>query len=375
MKKLSECTVLLVDDTEENLDILVETLADDYEVSVAMDGETALESVEEEVPDIILLDIMMPEMNGYEVCRRIKADKNTKDIPVIFLTAVTDIDSKAKGFELGAVDYITKPFEILEVKARVRMHLSLELTKYELAEKNESLQQKTFELQAAVDELKAFSYTVSHDLKSPLRAIKAYGNIILEEHNETLDDDTNEMLHNVDNICSNMIIMIEKLMEYSKMTHLSITKEEVNISEMFTSAFEECISICPERFIKFEFETGMPTVLADPVLLRQVIYNIISNAIKFTRNKEKASIIAGCKRGIGEYIFYVKDNGVGINMEFSKKLFGIFQRLHSSDEFEGNGIGLATVRKIIQRHGGKTWIEGKVNEGTVVYFTLPVKLN
>jgi len=216
---------------------------------------------------------------------------------------------------------------------------------------------------------------VSHDLKSPLRAIKAYGNIILEEHNETLDDGTNEMLHNVDNICSNMIIMIEKLMEYSKMTHLSITKEEVNISEMFTSAFEECISICPERFIKFEFETGMPTVLADSVLLRQVIYNIISNAIKFTRNKEKASIIAGCKRGIDEYIFYVKDNGVGINMEFSKKLFGIFQRLHSSDEFEGNGIGLATVRKIIQRHGGKTWIEGKVNEGTVVYFTLPVKLN
>jgi len=157
MKKLSECTVLIVDDTEENLDILVETLADDYEVSVAMDGETALESVEEEVPDIILLDIMMPAMNGYEVCRRIKASKNTKDIPVIFLTAVTDIDSKAKGFELGAVDYITKPFEILEVKARVRTHLSLELTKYELAQKNESLQQKTFEVQAAVDELKAFS--------------------------------------------------------------------------------------------------------------------------------------------------------------------------------------------------------------------------
>lgn len=375
MKKLSECTVLIVDDTEENLDILVETLADDYEVSAAIDGETALESVEEEMPDIILLDIMMPGMDGYEVCRRIKANKKTKDIPVIFLTAVTDIYSKAKGFELGAVDYITKPFEILEVRARVRTHLSLELTKYELSEKNESLQQKTLELQAAVDELQAFSYTVSHDLKSPLRAIKAYGNIILEEHNETLDDDTNEMLHNVDNICSNMITMIEKLLEYSRMTHLSITKKEVNISEMFTSVFEECRSICPERFIKFEFETGMPTVLADAVLLRQAIYNIISNAIKFTGNKDEALIIAGCKRGMGEYIFYVKDNGIGINMEFSKKLFGIFQRLHSSDEFEGNGIGLATVRKIIQRHGGKVWIEGKVNEGTVVYLTLPVKLN
>lgn len=372
MKKLSECTVLIVDDTEENLDILVETLADDYEVSVAMDGENALESVEEEVPDIILLDIMMPGMDGYEVCRRIKANKKTKDIPVIFLTAVTDIDSKAKGFELGAVDYITKPFEILEVKARVRTHLSLELTKYELAEKNESLQQKTLELQTVVDELKAFSYTVSHDLKSPLRAIKTYCNIILEEHNENLDIDTNETLHNINNICSNMIIMIEKLLEYSRMAHLSINKEKVNISEMFSLTFEEYSSICPERFIRFEFETGMPIVLADPVLIRQAIYNIISNAIKFTRNKEKALIIAGCKKGKGEYIFYVKDNGVGINMEFSKKLFGIFQRLHSSDEFEGNGIGLATVRKIIQRHGGRTCIEGKVNEGAVVYFTLPI---
>lgn len=375
MKKLSECTVLIVDDTEENLDILVEALADNYEVSVAMDGETALESIEMELPDIILLDIIMPGMDGYEVCRKIKSNRRTGSIPIIFLTAITDIESKAKGFELGAVDYITKPFEILEVKARVRTHLTLEIAKDQLSQKNAILQQKTVELQAAVNELEAFSYTVSHDLKSPLRAIEAYGNIILDEYKETLDKDISEKISNIDNICSNMIIMIEKLLEYSKMAHLSINREEVNIDEMFNLTFEECRSIYPERFIKFEFETGMPTVLADPILLRQAIYNIISNAMKFTKNIEKAHIIAGCKRGIGEYIFYVKDNGVGIDMEFSKKLFGIFQRLHSSEEFEGNGIGLATVRKIIQKHCGRTWIEGKVNEGAVVYFTLPVTGN
>lgn len=375
MKKLSECTVLIVDDTEENLDILVEALADNYEVSVAMDGETALESIEMELPDIILLDIIMPGMDGYEVCRKIKSNRRTGSIPIIFLTAITDIESKAKGFELGAVDYITKPFEILEVKARVRTHLTLEIAKDQLSQKNAILQQKTVELQAAVNELEAFSYTVSHDLKSPLRAIEAYGNIILDEYKETLDKDISEKISNIDNICSNMIIMIEKLLEYSKMAHLSINREEVNIDEMFNLTFKECRSIYPERFIKFEFETGMPTVLADPILLRQAIYNIISNAMKFTKNIEKAHIIAGCKRGIGEYIFYVKDNGVGIDMEFSKKLFGIFQRLHSSEEFEGNGIGLATVRKIIQKHCGRTWIEGKVNEGAVVYFTLPVTGN
>ncbi|AZV58267.1 response regulator [Clostridium sp. AWRP] len=372
MKKLSECTVLIVDDTEENLDILVEALADDYEVSVATDGETALESVNMEIPDIILLDIMMPGMDGYEVCRRIKANENTKDIPIIFLTAITDVKSKAKGFELGAVDYIIKPFEILEVKARVRTHLSLEFVKYELSQKNQILRKKTVELQAAVNELEAFSYTVSHDLKSPIRAIQTYSKIILQKHHKTLDDDTNEMVSDVENICSNMICMIEKLLEYSKMAHSDVCKESVDIGKMFNDAFQQCKSVCPERLIEFEFETGIPTALADAILIKQVIYNVISNAIKFTRNKKRALIVAGCERGTNEYIFYVRDNGAGINMEFSGKLFGIFQRLHSPDEFEGNGIGLATVRKIIQKHGGRTWIEGKVNEGTTLYFTLPI---
>lgn len=133
MKKLSECKVLIVDDTEENVDILVEALGDDYDIAVAMDGETALENIEVEIPDIILLDIMMPGMDGYEVCRRIKENSVTAEISIIFLTAMIDINSKVKGFELGAVDYITKPFEIPEVRARVNTHLSLKLAKYELS--------------------------------------------------------------------------------------------------------------------------------------------------------------------------------------------------------------------------------------------------
>ena len=371
MKKLSECTVLIVDDTEANVDVLVEALGDDYEISVAMDGEAALENIEMEAPDIILLYIMMPGMDGYEVCRRIKANETTKDIPIVFLTAMTDIISKAKGFEVGAVDYVTKPFEILEVKARVYTHLSLRLAKYELSEKNQILEDKTVELQAAINELEAFSYTVSHDLKSPLRAIEGYSKIIIEEQGEILDDDGKKMLFNIRKICQDMISMIGKLLEYSTTASLELCKEPLNISEMITLTFEQLKSIYPKRFIEFEFETGMPPVFADKVLLQQVIHNILSNSIKFTKNRDKTLIVAGCKRGKSEYIFYVKDNGVGIDMEFSEKLFRIFQRLHSQDEFEGNGIGLATVRKIIQRHGGKTWIESKLNEGTTIYFTLP----
>jgi light-regulated signal transduction histidine kinase (bacteriophytochrome) len=363
--------VLIVDDTEENVDILVEAFGEDYEISVAMDGESALESLEIEVPDIILLDIMMPMMDGYEVCKKIKENKATKDIPIIFLTAMTDIISKTKCFELGAVDYITKPFEILEVKARVQTHLSLKLAKYEIAKRNEILEEKKVELEAALNELEAFSYTVSHDLKSPLRAIQGYSKIILEDYREALDEDGSEMLSNIKNISADMITMIGKLLQYSTTNRLEVCKESVNIREMFTSAFKELRSIYSKRVIEFEFETGMPPVFADTIMIKQVIYNIISNAIKFTGNREKALIIAGCKRGASEYIFYVKDNGVGIDMEFSGKLFRIFERLHSSDEFEGSGIGLAAVRKIVQKHGGKTWIEGKLNEGATVYFTLP----
>lgn len=298
-----------------------------------------------------------------------------EDTPIIFLTAITDVDSKTKGFELGAVDYITKPFEIMEVQARVRTHLSLKLAKHQLSDKNQILNEKTIELKSAVSELEAFSYTISHDLKSPLRAIEACVRMIIEDEGKMLDRNTYETINNIKSMCDSMIYMIEKLLEYSKMTHLNICREPLDISEIFNSVFKWCKSIYPERCIKFEFETGVPVVLADKVLMNQVIYNIISNAVKFTKNRKKALIVVGCKRGADEYIFYVRDNGVGIDMEFAGKLFGIFQKLHSPDEFEGNGIGLAIVKKIIEKHGGKVWIESEVEEGTTIYFALPADIH
>jgi len=145
MKKLSECTVLIVDDTEENVDILVEALGDDYELSVAMDGKSVLEYIKFNTPDIILLDIMMPGISGYEVCSQLKANPVTEEIPIIFLSAMTDIESKKRGFELGAVDYITKPFNVYEVQARVNTHLSLMLVKHELSMQNVILEKKVTE--------------------------------------------------------------------------------------------------------------------------------------------------------------------------------------------------------------------------------------
>lgn len=209
MGKLSECTVLIVDDTEVNVDILVEALGDDYEISVAMDGESALENIEMEVPDIILLDIMMPGMDGYEICRRIKENKATAEIPIIFLTAMTDINSKTKGFELGAVDYITKPFEILEVKARVFTHLSLKLAKHELSKQNEILEKKVIERtkeicltqESTIEALASLAEYRDPETGGHIKRTKNYIKILAEELKknpkvkEVLDNKTIELLY------------------------------------------------------------------------------------------------------------------------------------------------------------------------------------
>lgn len=231
--------------------------------------------------------------------------------------------------------------------------------------------ERTEELQSVVNELEAFTYTVSHDLKSPLRAVDGYSRILLEDFESKLGAEGSEIISNIRLICADMIEMISKLLKYSTTSNADIVKEEINIEEKFKSIYKELISANPDRDITLTIETGLPQVFADKVMISQAIYNILSNAVKFTQNKEKTLITIDCAITGDEYVFYVKDNGAGFDMNSSGKLFRIFQRLHTNDEFEGSGIGLVTVKKIIQRHGGRVWIEGKIDIGATVYFTLP----
>lgn len=234
---------------------------------------------------------------------------------------------------------------------------------------------RTAELQSAVLELEEFAYTISHDLKSPLRAIDGYSNFIIEDYGSTLDNEVGEMLSNIQEICRDMIGLINRLLEYSTTSKSDLSKESVSIKHIIEMVFQEFKVGNSEKKIELAFEGEFPILNVDRVLFRQVIANIISNAIKFSKDRDIIKILAGCIIKENQYVFYIKDNGVGFDMKYSAKLFGIFQRLHKSKDFEGYGIGLATIKNILKKHGGKVWIEGILNEGATVYFTLPVEID
>ncbi len=258
------------------------------------------------------------------------------------------------------------------------------ITNYKLAieevrKLNEELEERvidrTRELQSAVSHLESFTHTVSHDLKSPLRAVESYIKIIMEDHGKHLNIEVQEMLSCVKNISTDMIELVNKLLLFSKTSRSELNIEETNIEDKFKDCFNELKVAYPDRNIELIIETGLPLVMADRILLRQVIHNILSNSFKFTKERAQAQIRVGSTLTENEYVFYVKDNGIGFDMKYSGKLFGIFQRLHTSDEFEGSGIGLVTIKSIIEKHGGRTWIEGETGVGTTIYFTIPYRLN
>lgn len=410
----SRITVLVIDDDPNNLAIVTGFLEEcNFTILVADDGESGLERAEYAHPDIILLDIMMPGIDGYETCRRLKESAVTKDIPVIFMTALSDVEHKVKGFEAGAVDYVTKPYNREEVLARVGVHLRIrELTsnlqqanaslekrveertaelnrtnkelqdeirlrrraEEEIRKLNEELEQRvairTAELEQSNSQQESFSYSVSHDLRAPLRAIDGFSRILMEEFAEQLPVDARGYLERICNNAQRMANLIDDLLTFSRLGRQPIAKRSVESSTLVRDVLVEELRDEHEGR-QIELIVGdLPPCDADPQLLRQVYLNLLSNALKYTRKCDTARIEVGTVDQDGRSVYYVKDNGAGFDMRYMDKLFGVFQRLHDKQEFEGTGVGLAIVQNIITRHGGSIWAEAEINKGATFFFTL-----
>lgn len=232
--------------------------------------------------------------------------------------------------------------------------------------------QRTAQLEAANKELEAFSYSVSHDLRSPLRAIDGFSKIVIEGYYDKLDEEGRRLLNIVRDNTQKMGQLIDDLLSLSRLGRKEMQISDIDMTELARNVFDELKAPDVQRNLQFDIK-AIPNASGDTALIHQVFANLISNAIKFTKPKDAATIEVGGWAEEEENIYYIKDNGVGFDMQYKDKLFGVFQRLHSESEFEGIGVGLAIVHRIIQRHGGRLWAEGEINKGAAFYFTLPKK--
>jgi two-component system sensor histidine kinase/response regulator len=312
----------------------------------------------------------------------LKSNKKTRDIPIIFASAIRkEQQFVIKGFEEGGIDYLSKPLDLEITKAKVSVFLKMQLQKKELLEKNRSLQtakeeikllntelQKNLDqLEAANKELEAFSYSVSHDLKAPLRAVNAYAEILEQDFGHALGEEENRLIGNIKRNGLKMGVLINDLLEFSRLGRRPVSKSHVEM----TMLVHRVVADMPRSEATGILLDDMLPAQADSALLGHVWTNLISNAIKYSAKKEDPLIQIGCKKSGGEIIYHVKDNGAGFDMRYAEKLFGVFQRLHSAAEFEGTGIGLAIVQRIITKHGGRVWAEAEEGNGACFYFTLP----
>ena len=384
--------ILCVDDEEMIINALktelMNSIPSDIIIEIARSAEEAFSVIDESLQAgdkfiLIISDQKMPGMTG-EIFLS-KLDKILPDALKVLLTGFADIDAIQYAINnANLYRYIQKPWDredlILTVKQAIdkyKTKKALEQNTLEIIRMNEELEgiveERTKKLSQALEELESFSYTVSHDIKSPLRSIDYYAKFILEDYGPILTKEVIQMVLQIRNICNEMFDLINKLLVYSMTSKALPEISQVDADKLFRDSFADLVKTTENRDIELVIKDKLPVIQGDRVLLRQAVSNILSNCIKFTREKEKAFIEVSCIEDGENYQFSVKDNGVGFSMEYAEKIFGIFQRLHPKGEYEGSGIGLATVKKIIEKHGGSIDIDSVEDKGTVVQFILPKK--
>ncbi|MCV6638652.1 response regulator [Candidatus Albibeggiatoa sp. nov. NOAA] len=352
-------SLLLVDDVPTNLKVLFNYLKQcGFKVRIANSGTKALEQVQRLPPDLILLDVMMPDMNGFDVCRQLKADPKTQDIPVIFMTAKTESVDKVQGFDVGAVDYVTKPIQQDEVLARITTHLTIR-------DLQKSLQQRN-------QDLEAFAHTVAHDIKNPVNAITGYAELLIEDLCDTLDADSLDILKKIYYAGENITNITDALLSLSSINQQQVTMQPLDMGEIVEKVHARLAKVIKDNQAEVMLPTRWPTALGHAPWIAEVWANYMSNGLKY--GGQPAHLELGATEQEDDFIqFWIQDNGAGLSIEQQQKLFTPFTRVNQA-KIEGHGLGLSIVQKIVTKCEGEVGVESEVGQGSRFYFTLPKKV-
>lgn len=361
--------LLVVDDEVAQMRALCETLQDlGYAAHGCVRAREALEALRRGEFDLLLTDLAMPEMDGIALLR--EALRLKPQLAAVIMTGEGTIGTAVEAMRSGAVDYILKPFKARALLSVVQRGLAMRQLRLERTALEEHLRQHAAELESANQELDAFTRAASHDLRSPLGSVASAIMLLQAQFGDQLPAPAAHLLQLIDAEARRMLQLVDDLLRLSQLGRQALERQPVDVHAVVDEVVDELRRRDPDRQV--EVHVGpLPPALADPGLLRQVYVNLIGNALKFTRGQPQASVDIGCRPDGGEDVYFVRDNGAGFDMARAGKLFQPFQRLHRQDDFEGSGVGLSIVQRIVERHGGSIRAQAAPGQGATFSFTLP----
>ncbi|HSH04541.1 MAG TPA: hybrid sensor histidine kinase/response regulator [Anaerolineae bacterium] len=367
---LQNASILIIDDNPTNIGVVVDYLEQyEMDIMVAQDGETGISIAVYAHPDIILLDVMMPGMDGFETCRQLKDNSITQDIPVIFMTARAHQDDKVKGFEVGAADYITKPIQQKEALARITNQLKIRQVNTYLQEQN----QRLADLNASKDK---FFSIISHDLRGPFNSLIGLSQLIAKQYETMTSEEIGELAKHIHNTAKASYNLLQNLLTWARLQRGQVTwtPEMVDLQRSSQRIIQLLTSAAHHKQITLNNDVPADTfVYADQEMLHTILRNLVANAIKFTPHDGSVTVAISAEPTPDWLAIHIVDTGVGIAPEDQEKLFktDIHHTTKGTEQEDGSGLGLIICYEMIQRHRGNIWVDSKIGEGTTFSFTLP----